>query len=73
MEDARVNDEFRRIRVTAQLSRDREMINQYEIGLAFHQQRVEDARYDLGRLDEGLGGSSEGRRSHRRATCLVAR
>jgi hypothetical protein len=56
MEDERVNDEFRRVRVTAQLSRDREMINQYEIGLAFHRQRAEDARYDLGHLDERLGG-----------------
>ncbi|MBB5871094.1 hypothetical protein F4553_004473 [Allocatelliglobosispora scoriae] len=56
MDEDRVKDEFTRMELTARLSRDREVIAQYEVGLAFHRQRVEDARYELGILDERLGG-----------------
>jgi ribosome-binding protein aMBF1 (putative translation factor) len=56
MNDERVKDEFTRMELASRLNRDREIINQYEAGLAFHRQRVEDTRYELGRLDERLGG-----------------
>ncbi len=47
--------QFERIRLTAQLDRDREIVAQYEEGLAYYRQRIEDARYELGRFDERLG------------------
>jgi hypothetical protein len=52
------NDEsqFQRIRRHSQLDRDREIVRQYEEGLAYYRRRIEDARYELGRLDERLGG-----------------
>ena len=56
MDEKHIKDEFNRIQITAQLTRYREMISQYEIGLAHRRQRVEDALYELGSLDERLGG-----------------
>jgi hypothetical protein len=52
------NDEsqFQRIRRHSQLDRDREIVRQHEEGLAYYRRRIEDARYELGRLDERLGG-----------------
>jgi hypothetical protein len=54
--DSREADEFRRIELIERLARDREIIAQYEGGMAFYRQRIEDTQYDLGRLDERLGG-----------------
>jgi hypothetical protein len=59
VEEDRVRDEFARMHLTAQLAKSREIIAQYEVGLAFHRRRVEDTRYELGRLDERLGGDGE--------------
>lgn len=56
MDDDRVRDEFMRMELTALLSRDREIIASYEEGFAFIRRRIEETRYDLGRLDERLGG-----------------
>ena len=56
MDDDRVRDEFTRMELTARLSRDREIIAQYETNVEFFRRRVEDTRYELGRLDERLGG-----------------
>ncbi|GAA0710352.1 hypothetical protein GCM10010199_06460 [Dactylosporangium roseum] len=49
-------DEFDRIRITHQLERDRAIVAQYEEHMAFYQRRIETQMYDLGRLDERLGG-----------------
>ena len=54
--ESREADEFRRIELTARLARDREIVAKYEAGLEFYRRRVEDTRYDLGRLDERLEG-----------------
>ena len=59
MEEERVRDEFSRMKITAELIRFREMISQYEAGLAFRRQKVENYRYRLDRLDQKLGGSNE--------------
>ena len=52
-------EQFERIQLNARLDRDREIIAQYERGLAYYRQRVEDTRYELGRLDERLGGGTD--------------
>lgn len=54
--DSREADEFRRIELIERMGRDREIIAQYEAGMAFYRGRIEDTQYDLGRLDERLGG-----------------
>jgi hypothetical protein len=51
-------DEFERMRLVAEIERDRLLIAQYEEHQAFYRGRVEDNRYKLGRLDERLGGGS---------------
>jgi hypothetical protein len=50
------HDEFERMRLTAQLERAKAMIAQYEEHQEFYRRQVEDGRYELGRLDERLGG-----------------
>jgi hypothetical protein len=60
VQNQRERDEFRRIELKEQLERDRAVIGQYEEGLDFHRDRVEGARYELGRLDERLGASGDG-------------
>ena len=60
MDDDRLRDEFTRMELTARLSRDREIISQYETNVEFFRRRVEDTRYELGRLDERLGGGNDG-------------
>jgi len=52
------DDEWQRIRLTEQVERDRAILAQYTEHLAFYQTRIEEARYELGRLDERLGGSA---------------
>ncbi len=54
MTTPRDRDEFDRIRLTDQIERDRAMVAQYEEHQAFFRKRIEDNRYDLGRLDERL-------------------
>lgn len=49
-------DEFTRIGRLDQIDRDRLIIARYEEGMAFYRNRIEDNRYELGRLDERLGG-----------------
>jgi hypothetical protein len=59
MTTAKERDEFQRMRLVAQIERDRALIAQYEEHQAFYRARVEEGRYELGRLDERLGGSRE--------------
>jgi hypothetical protein len=54
----RENDEFERMRLVAEIERDRLLIAQYDEHQAFYRGRAEDNRYKLGRLDERLGGES---------------
>ncbi|MEV0457878.1 hypothetical protein [Catellatospora methionotrophica] len=56
MRAERADDEFLRIRLTSELARDREIVVKYEEGLGFHRARIEANRYELGKLDERLGG-----------------
>ncbi len=49
-------DEFDRIRLHEQIEKDRRFVVMYEENLAFYRGRIEDSRYELGRLDERLGG-----------------
>ena len=50
------HDEFERVRLTAQIDRARTLVAQYEEHQDFYRRQVEDGRYELGRLDERLGG-----------------
>ncbi|MBB5873817.1 hypothetical protein F4553_007251 [Allocatelliglobosispora scoriae] len=56
MDDEHIKDEFQRMKLTAAVERARGFISQYEEGLAFYRRQLEDTRYELGRLDERLGG-----------------
>ncbi|MDG4794589.1 hypothetical protein [Micromonospora sp. WMMD1082] len=49
-------DEFERMRLVARIERARELIAQYEAHQEFYRRQVEDSRYELGKLDERLGG-----------------
>ncbi len=49
-------DEFERMRLVAQIERARALIEQYEQHQEFYRRQVEDSRYEIGRLDERLGG-----------------
>jgi hypothetical protein len=49
-------DEFERIRLTVGVERARGLIKQYEEHQAYYRRQVEDSRYELGKLDERLGG-----------------
>jgi len=51
----RERDEFERIRRIAQIEKDRNFLEQYDEGMAFYRSRIEDNRYELGRIDERLG------------------
>jgi hypothetical protein len=54
----REDDEFERIRLAAEIEHARLLIVQYEEHQAYYRDKVEDNRYQLGRLDERLGGES---------------
>lgn len=56
MDDKQAEWEFRRIKLRSEEERDRAMIRQYEEGLAFRRQKLEEIMYALGTLDERLGG-----------------
>lgn len=56
----REEDEFRRIELVSLLERERGLVTQYEQHLAFYRARIEERRYELGKLDERLGGGSDG-------------
>jgi hypothetical protein len=49
-------DEFERMRLVALIERARELVAQYEEHQEFFRRQIEDSRYELGRLDERLGG-----------------
>lgn len=49
-------DEFARIRIVDQVERDRAIVAQYEEHMMFYRTRIENRLYELGRLDERLGG-----------------
>jgi len=58
-DEQRMRDEFERIDLRETLERDRAMIRQYEEGLAFRRLHLQDIMYELGRLDERLGGGDQ--------------
>jgi hypothetical protein len=60
MTEAREDDEFRRIELVSLLERERGIVGQYEQHLAFYRARIEERRYELGRLDERLERRSDG-------------
>ncbi len=49
-------DEFERMRLVAQIERARDLVAQYAEHQEFYRRQIEDSRYELGRLDERLGG-----------------
>ena len=49
-------DQFTRIGTVDQIERDRAIIARYEVNLLFYSSRIENQLYELGRLDERLGG-----------------
>jgi predicted DNA-binding protein YlxM (UPF0122 family) len=55
VDDPTERDEFDRMRLYQEVERARMIIVQYEKGLAFYRQEIEDKRYEIGRLDERLG------------------
>ncbi|MEV6927418.1 hypothetical protein AB0M46_23335 [Dactylosporangium sp. NPDC051485] len=44
------------MRLVAQIERARGLIVQYDEHQEFYRRQIEDSRYELGRLDERLGG-----------------
>jgi hypothetical protein len=56
--DDREQDEFDRIMLVEQVQKDRILVGQYEDGLAYFRRKIEDTRYEIGRLDERLGDGS---------------
>ena len=54
----RENDEFKRMRLVSELERYRFLIAQYDEHQAFYRGRVVRDTYELGMLDERLGGGS---------------
>jgi hypothetical protein len=56
VDDSRVQDEFKRMEHHRNLERAREIIAGYEEGFAHFRKKIEDIKYDLGKLDERLGG-----------------
>ena len=53
-------DEFERMQLHQDISRAREIIEQYEVGTVFYRAEIETKQYRLGRLDERLGGGHDG-------------
>ncbi|MFC0533898.1 hypothetical protein [Phytohabitans kaempferiae] len=54
MDSVRSADEFRRIKLHAEIEKDRLKIAQYEIGLAHFHHEIERKQHEIGRLDERL-------------------
>jgi hypothetical protein len=52
-------DEFARIRIVDQVERDRAIVAQYQEHMMFYRTRIENRLYELGRLDERLGGERQ--------------
>jgi hypothetical protein len=55
VDDPRERDHFARIKHHQDIERARMIIRQYEKGMAFYRQEIEDKKYEIGRLDERLG------------------
>ncbi len=58
MTTPRERDEFNRIELISQIEREKAIVTQYEKGLTFYRTRIESRMYELGKLDERLGGES---------------
>jgi hypothetical protein len=52
-------DEFARIRIVDQVERDRAIVAQYQEHMMLYRTRIENRLYELGRLDERLGGERQ--------------
>jgi hypothetical protein len=55
VDEDRSEHEFKRIRLHHTVEQKRAFVAQYERGLAFAREAIEEARYEIGRLDERLG------------------
>ncbi len=51
----RERDEFDRMRRVDRIERDRAVLARYEEGMSFFRARIEEERYEIGRIDERLG------------------
>jgi hypothetical protein len=51
-------DQFERMRLVARIERARSLVAQYEEHQEFYRREIEESRYEIGRLDERLGGST---------------
>jgi hypothetical protein len=60
MTTPREDDEFRRIELMSHLERECGIVALYEQNLAFYRTRIEERLYELGKLDQRLGGESDG-------------
>jgi hypothetical protein len=58
VDDPRDRYQFDRIKLHQEIERAREIIAQYETGLAHYRQEIENYMYTLGWLDERLGDGS---------------
>jgi hypothetical protein len=55
MTDPREEDEFKRIRIMSDMEKVRGIVARYDEHRAIYRAKIEDYRYQLGRLDERLG------------------
>jgi hypothetical protein len=51
----RESDQFKRIKITADIERFREIIVKYQEGMAEYRSLIEDGLYEIGGIDERLG------------------
>jgi hypothetical protein len=58
MDDARVNDELRRIELHADIERAREVLAGYHEGQAHYRRAIEERQFELGQIDQRLRGGS---------------
>lgn len=59
--DEREESEFERIRLITKEGRNLELVDRYEEGMRYVWNEIAQARYDLGMLDERLGGEHDAR------------
>lgn len=55
VDEGKFADELERINLHVELERERQIVANYESGLAHYHQSIEEMQHQLGRLDERLG------------------
>jgi hypothetical protein len=58
MDDARVDDELRRMKLHEDLERAREILAGYHEGEAHYRRAIEECQFELGQIDQRLRGGS---------------